>query len=195
MKDNRKPEEMVVYTRTGDKGKTSLYDTKNVYKDDIRVEAYGTIDELNSALGIAKHYIEDEKIQDLIHGIQRKLFDVGAELATEDTSILITHIEEADVEFLENTIDYYLQYFDTPDYFIIPGDNLASAYLHLARTVCRRAERHIVTLIHTEPINDQVLIYVNRLSDLIYTLSRYVEDNFERVWFGTERNLPENQKA
>ncbi len=195
MKDNRKPEEMVVYTRTGDKGKTSLYDTKNVYKDDIRVEAYGTIDELNSALGIAKHYIEDEKIQDLIHGIQRKLFDVGAELATEDTSILITHIEEADVEFLENTIDYYLQYFDTPDYFIIPGDNLASAYLHLARTVCRRAERHIVTLIHTESINDQVLIYVNRLSDLIYTLSRYVEDNFERVWFGTERNLPENQKA
>lgn len=195
MKDNRKPEEMVVYTRTGDKGKTSLYDTKNVYKDDVRVEAYGTIDELNSALGIAKHYIEDEKIQDLIHGIQRKLFDVGAELATEDTSILITHIEEADVEFLENTIDYYLQYFDTPDYFIIPGDNLASAYLHLARTVCRRAERHIVTLIHTESINEQVLIYVNRLSDLIYTLSRYVEDNFERVWFGTERNLPENQKA
>ncbi len=195
MKDNRKPEEMVVYTRTGDKGKTSLYDTKNVFKDDIRVEAYGTIDELNSALGIAKHYIEDEKIQDLIHGIQRKLFDVGAELATEDTSILITHIEEADVEFLENTIDDYLQYFDTPDYFIIPGDNLASAYLHLARTVCRRAERHIVTLIHTESINEQVLIYVNRLSDLIYTLSRYVEDNFERVWFGTERNLPENQKA
>ncbi len=195
MKDNRKPEEMVVYTRTGDKGKTSLYDTKNVFKDDIRVEAYGTIDELNSALGIAKHYIEDEKIQDLIHGIQRKLFDVGAELATEDTSILITHIEEADVAFLENTIDDYLQYFDTPDYFIIPGDNLASAYLHLARTVCRRAERHIVTLIHTESINEQVLIYVNRLSDLIYTLSRYVEDNFERVWFGTERNLPENQKA
>jgi cob(I)alamin adenosyltransferase len=194
MKDTRKPEEMVVYTRTGDKGKTSLYDTTNVYKDDIRVEAYGTIDELNSALGIAKHYIDDEKIQDLIHGIQRKLFDVGAELATEDTSILITEIEASDVEFLENTIDYYLQFFDTPDYFIIPGDNLASAYLHLARTVCRRAERHIVTLIHTEEINEQVLIYVNRLSDLIYTLSRYVEDNFERVWFGTERNLPEKEE-
>ncbi len=195
MKDTRKPEEMVVYTRTGDKGKTSLYDTTNVYKDDIRVEAYGTIDELNSALGIAKHYIDDEKIQDLIHGIQRKLFDVGAELATEDTSILITEIEASDVEFLENTIDYYLQFFDTPDYFIIPGDNLASAYLHLARTICRRAERHIVTLIHTEEINEQVLIYVNRLSDLIYTLSRYVEDNFDRVWFGTERNLPDKGNA
>ncbi|WP_430882911.1 cob(I)yrinic acid a,c-diamide adenosyltransferase [Fusibacter sp. JL216-2] len=191
MTDNRKPEDMIVYTRTGDKGKTSLYDTTNVYKDNIRVEAYGTIDELNSALGIAKHYIDDHKVQDLIHGIQRKLFDVGAELATEDTSILITRIEEDDVKFLEDTIDHYLQFFETPDYFIIPGDNKESAYLHLARTICRRAERHIVTLIHSEEINEQVLIYVNRLSDLIYTLSRYVEDNFDRVWFGTERNLPE----
>ncbi len=110
MTDNRKPEDMIVYTRTGDKGKTSLYDTTNVYKDNIRVEAYGTIDELNSALGIAKHYIDDHKVQDLIHGIQRKLFDVGAELATEDTSILITRIEEDDVKFLEDTIDHYLQF-------------------------------------------------------------------------------------
>jgi len=193
MTDNRKLEDMVVYTRTGDKGKTSLYDTTDVYKDDIRVEAYGTIDELNSSLGVAKHYIEDEKVQDLIHGIQRKLFDVGAELATEDTSILITRIEEEDVKFLEDTIDHYLQFFDTPDFFIIPGDNLASAYLHMARTICRRAERHIVSLIHTEAINEQVLIYVNRLSDLIYTLSRYVEDNYDRVWFGTERNMPKGE--
>ncbi len=193
MTDNRKPEEMIVYTRTGDKGKTSLYDTTNVFKDSIRVEAYGTIDELNSALGIAKHYIDDKKVQDLIHDIQRKLFDVGAELATEDTSILLTQITEDDVKFLEDTIDHYLQFFDTPDYFIIPGDNLASGYLHLARTICRRAERHIVTLIHTEEINEQVLIYVNRLSDLIYTFSRYVEDNFDRVWFGTERNLPDDK--
>ncbi len=186
MTDNRKPEEMIIYTRTGDKGKTSLYDSTNVFKDDDRVEAYGTIDELNAALGIAKHYVEDPKMKQKIHDIQRKLFDVGAELATVDTSILLTTITEEDVEALEKEIDYYLNFFEPPTYFILPGDNLQSAYLHMARTICRRAERLIVKLIHKEELNDQVLKYVNRLSDLLYAFSRFVEDNYERIWFGTE---------
>lgn len=181
--DNRKLEEMVIYTRTGDKGKTNLYDTVGVYKDDPRVDAYGTVDELNSAMGVAKHYVKDPKVSQKIHAIQRKLFDVGAELATVDTSILKTVITEEDVTDLEETIDYYLQFFETPTYFIMPGDNLSSAYLHLARTVCRRAERLIVRIIRQEPLNEQVLIYINRLSDLLYTFSRYEETAFEKVEF------------
>lgn len=181
--DNRKPEEMIIYTRTGDKGKTNLYDTVGVYKDDPRVDAYGTVDELNAFIGVAKHHMKDPEVAKKLHQIQRKLFDVGAELATVDTSILKTTITEEDVEDLEKTIDHYLQFFETPTYFIMPGDNIASAHLHVARTVCRRAERLIVRIIHKEKINDQVLIYVNRLSDLLYTYSRYEETAFEKVEF------------
>jgi cob(I)alamin adenosyltransferase len=181
--DNRNPEEMVVYTRTGDAGKTSLYDTTNVYKDEPRVEAYGTIDELNSFIGVAKHHIQDTKTAKLLHDIQRKLFDVGAELATVDLTILKSVVTQEDVDYLEETIDDYLKTFEAPNYFIIPGDNLASAHLHVCRTVCRRAERLIVSLYKREDISDALLKYVNRLSDLFYTLSRYVEDNYEKVEF------------
>ena len=181
--DHRTPEEMVVYTRTGDGGKTNLYDTTNVYKDEPRVEAYGTIDELNSFIGLAKHYITDAKTTALLHGLQRKLFDVGAELATVDLSILKTTIQQEDVDFLEDTIDDYLKTFEAPSYFIIPGDNLASAHLHVCRTVCRRAERLMVPLYKHGEISDVLLKYVNRLSDLFYALSRFVEENYEKVEF------------
>lgn len=183
--DNRKPEEMVVYTRTGDKGKTSLFDLTSVFKDDPRIEAYGTLDELGSFIGLAKHYVEasDEDTRRLLHDIQRKLFDVCAELATIDTSLLKTTITQEDVDFLEEKIDHYLQFFETPTYFIIPGDNLASAHFHICRTVARRAERQIVKITHHDEINEHVLKYVNRLSDLMYTLSRYVEDHYEKVIF------------
>lgn len=182
-KDNRSHEEMIIYTRTGDHGKTNLYDDVERYKDEPRIEAYGTIDELNSALAICKHYINEESIRKEIHDIQRKLFDVGAELATMDTSILKTTIIQEDIDQLEYTIDRYLKTFETPEYFIIPGDNLASAHLHMARTICRRAERRIVTIMHRDDLNPLVLKYINRLSDLIYTYSRYVEDNYEKVDF------------
>lgn len=183
--DKRTPEEMIIYTRTGDQGKTNLFDTTSVYKDDPRVEAYGTIDELNSFIGMTKHLIksEDERTRSLLHGIQRKLFDVGAELATVETYLLKTTITEDDVYFLEDQIDHYLNYFEPPTYFIIPGDNQVSAWLHICRTVCRRAERQIVRIMKHDEINPHVLKYVNRLSDLMYALSRYVEDNYERVEF------------
>lgn len=183
--DQRKPEEMVVYTRTGDKGKTSLFDQTSVYKDDPRVEAYGTIDELVSFIGLAKHYLkpEDAVTRKRLHDIQRRLFDVAAELATVDTVLLKRTITEEDVYELEDYIDEYLKHFDTPTYFIIPGDNIASAQFHICRTVARRAERQIVKVIKHEEINPMVLKYVNRLSDLLYTLSRYVEDNYEKVEF------------
>ena len=181
--DKRKLDEMVVYTRTGDKGKTSLFDSIDVYKDDLRVECYGTIDELNSFIGIAKHKVEEDKISSKLHEIQRKLFDVGAELATVDTSILATLIVQEDIDDLEMEIDYYLAYFEPPKFFIIPGDNEQSAYMHICRTMCRRAERLIVKLSREEEINELLIKYVNRLSDLFYTYSRYVEDNFENVVF------------
>lgn len=181
--DDRKLDEMVVYTRTGDKGKTSLFDSIDVFKDDLRVECYGTIDELNSFIAIAKHHVGEEKISSKLHSIQRKLFDVGAELATVDTSILATVIIQEDIDELEREIDYYLQYFDPPKFFIIPGDNLQSAYMHICRTVCRRAERLMVKLAREEEINPLLIKYVNRLSDLFYAYSRYVEDNFENVVF------------
>lgn len=181
--DNRKLDEMVVYTRTGDKGKTSLFDSIDVYKDNKRVECYGTIDELNSFIAIAKHHISDEKVTAKLHKIQRKLFDVGAELATVDTSILATVIVQEDIDDIEREIDHYLQYFEPPKFFIIPGDNVQSAYLHICRTVCRRAERLMVKLAREEDINELLVKYVNRLSDLFYTYSRYVEDNYENVVF------------
>ena len=183
--DKRTPEEMVIYTRTGDKGRTSLFDQTSVFKDDPRVEAYGTVDELVSFIGLAKHHVapEDEKTRKLLHDIQRKLFDVCAELATVETALLKTTITEDDVFFLEDQIDSYLEFFETPEYFIIPGDNIPSAHFHICRTVARRAERQIVKVMKHEELNENVLKYVNRLSDLMYTLSRYVEDNYEKVIF------------
>lgn len=101
---------MQVYTKTGDKGKTSLYDNKRVFKDDIRVESYGTIDELNASLGVAKNFVENEELKAIIHNIQRKLFDIGAELATEDKEKLrIKEATEEDIKILEKLIDYYLE--------------------------------------------------------------------------------------
>ncbi|MBS4537628.1 cob(I)yrinic acid a,c-diamide adenosyltransferase [Clostridium sp. D2Q-11] len=174
---------MRVYTKTGDKGKTSLYDSKRVFKDSIRVESYGTIDELNSYLGLTKNFIEDEKTHKLIHNIQRKLFDVAAELATEDKSKLKLEMVEEDVKFLESKIDEYLDMVKTPDHFIIPGAGKAAGFMHVSRTICRRAERRIISLAREADVNEHLLKYVNRLSDLLYSLGRYLEDEFEEVEF------------
>lgn len=172
-----------IYTKTGDRGNTNLFDFKGVSKAHLRVEAYGTIDELNSMLGLCKHYVKMEGSKEAIEIVQRKLFDVGAELATLDVSILKTRIDEEDIETLEGWIDEILKDLETPMYFILPGDNKQSAYLHVARTVCRRAERVIVSLMHQEEVNEKLLKYVNRLSDWIYALSRKEEHHYEKVIF------------
>lgn len=174
---------MSVYTKTGDKGQTSLFDNKRVDKDDLRVESYGTIDELNTLLGLSKNFIDDSNISNFIHQIQRKLFDVGAELATEDESRRPVVIKEEDVIFLEKQIDKYVERIKKPDHFIIPGAGKASAFLHVARTVCRRAERRIITLSKETNINPHLIKYVNRLSDLIYILARCTEEGYEEVNF------------
>ncbi len=176
---------MKIYTKTGDKGQTSLYDNTRVDKDSIRVESYGTIDELNSSLGLARSFIEQREISDILFKIQRELFDVAGELATNDTSKFPEKITENHVEYLEEIIDNFLNKMNEEQQskFIVPGSNRISGALHLARTICRRAERRILTLSRNERVSEVLMKYVNRLSDVIYILARYCETSLEYVDF------------
>lgn len=174
---------MKIYTKTGDRGETSLYDGKRVRKDEIRVESYGTVDELNSSIGLAKNFVQDEEVVDLLENIQRELFDVAGELATTDRDLFPEKIEKSHVEVLESIIDTYLDKIDKIDAFIIPGSNTASASLHVARTICRRAERRILSLGREEAVSEWLLKYVNRLSDALYVMARYLETDLQYVVF------------
>ena len=166
---------MKIYTKTGDKGQTSLYDGTRVDKDSIRVESYGTIDELNSYIGLCMHYIhEDEK--KVLFNIQRDLFYIGSELATKNTEKLNKVVTDNDIKNLENIIDKYMGEAKGIDSFIIPGTSLASAHLHIARTICRRAERIIISLSKIKEVNPMLIKYINRLSDALYAIARYSED-------------------
>ena len=167
---------MNIYTKTGDKGTTSLFDNKRVPKDDIRVESYGTVDELVSFLGLAKNYVEDKDIYNIIHEIQNKLFIVASNLATEDQSKIKHRIKEKDIKYLEDNIDKYMGKLKEPTGFIVPGSGKGSGYLHVCRTVCRRAERRIITLGAYSAVDPLVIKYINRLSDLIYALARFLEE-------------------
>ena len=174
---------MSIYTKTGDKGTTSLFDNKRVPKDHIRVESYGTVDELISFLGLAKNYISDEKIYNLIQEIQNKLFTLGANLATEDKTKVKYHIEEEDIKLLEDHIDQYMGRLNNSTGFIVPGSGKKSGYLHVCRTICRRAERRVISLEAHWEVDPLVIKYLNRLSDLIYALARYLEENEIKVEF------------
>lgn len=177
---------MKIYTKTGDKGETSLYDGKRIRKDSLRVESYGTIDELNSHIGLAKNFIEDSEIIDILFKIQRKLFFVAGELATIEKDKFKNKIKEEDVSKLENIIDEYLKKIDKVDAFIVPGTSKSSSILHVARTICRRAERRILSLSREEEISEILIKYVNRLSDTLYALARYSEDKLIYMDFNEE---------
>ncbi|KJF26791.1 cob(I)yrinic acid a,c-diamide adenosyltransferase [Clostridium aceticum] len=174
---------MKVYTKTGDHGETSLYDGKRVKKDDIRVESYGTIDELSTVLGFARNYIEDEKIIEIIYRVQRELFDVAGQLATSNDSKFPQKIQDHHISFLESIIDDYSAKIENINAFIIPGTGKASASLHMARTVCRRAERRILTLSTQAAVDPLLIKYINRLSDVIYIIARYLEKELKYVEF------------
>lgn len=168
---------MKIYTRTGDEGMTALYGGERVPKDARRVEAYGTVDEANALLGVARAQLGVlDKFDALLSDLQSALFDVGADLATPEPRYRenIGPLTEADVTGLETHIDRLEA--DLPELraFILPGGHPTSATLHHARTVVRRAERRTVELSHTEAINPQVTIYLNRLSDLLFVLARAV---------------------
>lgn len=171
----------MIYTRTGDKGTTGLLDGSRTRKDSARVESYGTIDELNSVLGFAKNFIEDSSIYEKVHTIQRELFAVASALADPSGKKYPSTITEDHIHRFESWIDEYVAKMNPAAKFIVPGSSKSSGALHIARTVCRRAERLMVSLDQTEPVEPLLMKYVNRLSDVIYTFARYLEEQQELV--------------
>ncbi len=169
-----------IYTRVGDDGQTALFGGGRVRKDDLRVEALGTVDELNAALGVVCATLEiggppSGELVDLLTGLQHRLFDLGAELASQRPKEHgIESVNEAQVTELETQIDLFDKPLEPLKAFILPGGGLAAAHLHLARCICRRAERRLVQLSAAEPIRGDLIRYLNRLSDLLFVLARAV---------------------
>jgi cob(I)alamin adenosyltransferase len=166
---------MKIYTRTGDAGTTSLFSGGRVPKNHLRVEAYGTVDELNSLLGVVRALQPSQQTDAWLRQVQRQLFDLGADLSTplDAKSSHIVRANAASVQWLEETIDHMTAELPPLTAFILPGGSPAGAQLHVARTVCRRAERLVVGLQAHEPIGEHVLPYLNRLSDFLFTIARW----------------------
>ncbi|HEX9484568.1 MAG TPA: cob(I)yrinic acid a,c-diamide adenosyltransferase [Gemmatimonadaceae bacterium] len=168
---------MKIYTRTGDSGQTALFGGGRVPKDDLRVEAYGDVDELNAVLGLARGIEVMPRIDEVLVAVQRDLFAIGALLATPDREKMAHHLEKARIDEtriaeLERAIDEGDTELTPLRAFIIPGGSPKAAALHVARTVCRRAERHVVRLQRDVELPALVVIYLNRLSDVLFTLAR-----------------------
>jgi cob(I)alamin adenosyltransferase len=187
-----------VYTRTGDNGTTALVGGARVAKDSPRIVAYGTIDELNAILGLARVFNDDRvpdaargRLEEIFKGLQNELFDLGSELATPLDAEYegMFHVDADAVTRLEALMDDCQQDLEPLNSFILPGGGRVSAYLHQARTVCRRAERDILALSRVEKISEHVLIYVNRLSDLLFVLSRWAAKQCGEAEYLWERGL------
>lgn len=164
---------MKIYTKTGDEGETGLFGGTRVSKASARVGAYGDVDELNSALGLARLHPIDADRDALLARIQCELFDVGAELAARPgKEIGIPRVSDAEIEVLERAIDRAEEELAPLANFILPGGSPGAAHLHLARTVCRRAERAVVALGESEEVRGELVRYLNRLSDLLFVLAR-----------------------
>src|SRR5439155_10159438 len=167
-----------IYTKTGDAGDTALGDGRRVPKDHARVEAFGTVDELNAVLGLLLAHAPDLAERPLVQSVQNDLFDVGADLcltpAADEQPGQKLRVTAAQAERLESAIDRLNADLKPLTSFVLPGGSVAAAWCHLARTVCRRAERAVVTLARAEAVNPQVLVYLNRLSDLLFVLARHL---------------------
>lgn len=173
---------MKIYTKTGDKGTTSLFTGKRVPKHHIRIESYGTIDELNASLGLLRDQAIDSHSRDLLAQVQYKLFTVGAILATEpkkEERLKIPKINQEDISILEKEIDQMNKELPKMTHFILPGGHTIVSYCHISRTICRRAERMISYLHENEPIPDSVLAYINRLSDYLFVLARKLSKDLQ----------------
>ena len=173
-----------LYTRTGDEGQTGLADGRRIDKDHPRIEAMGSVDELNSVLGVLLADLQDQELSTLsaaLAPVQHRLFDLGGELAVPGHDI----IDETDVQELETLIDSYNADLEPLKNFILPGGSRCIASAHLARSVCRRAERRYLTLASDEQVNNQARIYLNRLSDLLFVVARTIarlENTPEVLW-------------
>jgi cob(I)alamin adenosyltransferase len=166
---------MKIYTRKGDSGETSLFGGTRLTKDSLRIEAYGSVDELNSILGVARAFKPSQDIDRILEAIQNDLFVLGADLATPQNKkgTKIKRISQLHVDELEKTIDRLESVLQPLASFILPGGSMLGAQLHVARTVCRRAERLVVRLAKKERIGEMPVKYLNRLSDLLFVLARY----------------------
>jgi cob(I)alamin adenosyltransferase len=176
---------MSVYTRFGDKGKTSLYGGKTVSKGSLRIDAYGSLDELNSWLGIILTEIKDTKIKKELLIIQNDLFRIGASFASEVGDPNIGEYLRKRVKEFEKQMDDLTKKLPELENFILPGGGRTGSNIHIARTVCRRAERRMVELSEKEKVNKETLIFINRLSDLLFTFARYInykEKKKELLW-------------
>jgi cob(I)alamin adenosyltransferase len=193
-----------VYTRTGDKGETGLVGGKRVPKDSQRIEAYGTIDELNSVVGLARTF-NDEKINVseahrfldvILRQIQDELFDLGSELATPPDFFQegMYRVGEREVKKIEQLIDECQKELEPLKSFVLPGGGKIGAYLHQCRTVCRRAEREILRLSRVEELSEWPLKYVNRLSDLFFVLSRWISKQTGETEYLWQRGLQGKKK-
>jgi len=187
-----------VYTRSGDDGKTALVDGSRVPKDSRRVACYGAIDELNSVLGLARSFNAEksdeafaDKLEGILQRLQNELFDLGSELATPPDGQYegMFKVRAADVTALEEIIDDCQKDLAPLESFVLPGGDRVCSFLHLARTVCRRAERDILSLAREEEVGAFVLPYVNRLSDLLFVLARWVTVKVGREELLWERGL------
>ena len=188
-----------VYTRTGDKGDTALVGGKRVLKDSPRIEAYGTVDELNAVIGLARVFNAERVtkgkdsrwLDEVLRRLQNELFDLGSELATpEDAAYEGMHrVGAAEVAGLERLMDQCQKDLPPLKSFVLPGGGRVGGFLHQARTVCRRAERRILALSRVEPSSEWPLKYVNRLSDLLFVLSRWVGKRLGETEYLWERGL------
>jgi cob(I)alamin adenosyltransferase len=178
---------MKIYTKTGDKGSTSLFGGKRTTKDSLRIEAYGTVDELNSALGVARSLGPKLELDEIIALLQNDLFILGADLATPlgTRSAHVMRIQQDQVSTLEQIIDRLDARLQPLSTFILPGGSQIASEIHSARTICRRAERFVVKLSRKEKIGPLCTVYLNRLSDLLFVLARYanyIDGRQETPW-------------
>ncbi|TAF43760.1 MAG: cob(I)yrinic acid a,c-diamide adenosyltransferase [Sphingobacteriales bacterium] len=178
---------MKIYTKTGDKGLTSLIGGTRVPKSHIRIEAYGTVDELNAYIGLVRDQVVGQNEIQVLKEIQDRLFTIGAVLAAdyEKTKQKLPDLLNSDIELLEKEIDTINQYLPPLKHFILPGGHVLIAHCHIARCVCRRAERAVVYLAQQNFVDDKVIVYLNRLSDYLFILSRKVAFDLkvpENIW-------------
>jgi cob(I)alamin adenosyltransferase len=178
---------MKIYTKTGDQGKTSLVGGTRVSKTELRIEAYGTIDELNSYIGLVRDQPVNESRKEILKEIQDRLFTIGSILASEpeQTKKQIPDLHESDIELLEKEMDRMDEHLEPMRFFILPGGHPSVSFGHLARTVCRRAERNVLRLMENAETNGLVVKYLNRLSDYLFVLCRMMAKDLaieETAW-------------
>lgn len=179
---------MKIYTKTGDEGNTSLFGGTRVKKHNLRINAYGTVDELNSHLGLIRDHITEKSLFDNLVRIQSKLFTLGAMLATPPDKeklkngkdrLKIEKIHAAEIEFLEKEMDRMNEDLEAMTHFILPGGHPVVSYCHISRCVCRRAERITVELADIESVDHHILVYLNRLSDYLFVLARKLTKDYK----------------